>query len=103
MALVSCPECGGRISSTAASCPRCGNTDFLQRTGRDVEVTCHLCYGTGTTTIGGGDSDYPESVLVCFLCHGKKKLIRTEFKDARTGNVLTKKHDSAEDRKRRGE
>jgi tetratricopeptide (TPR) repeat protein len=28
-ALISCPDCGGKVSKLAATCPHCGRPDFL--------------------------------------------------------------------------
>lgn len=40
MALGTCPDCGGVVSTTASSCPHCGNTKFSVPTGRKVKIQC---------------------------------------------------------------
>lgn len=42
--LVSCPTCGKAISSTAWSCPHCGETEFTEPVYQKVK--CRYCNGT---------------------------------------------------------
>lgn len=42
--LVSCPTCGKAISSTAWSCPHCGETEFTEPVYQKVK--CRYCDGT---------------------------------------------------------
>jgi hypothetical protein len=47
MALGACPECAGKVSTNADSCPHCGNMRFRVNTGRVVDKICTLCDGSG--------------------------------------------------------
>lgn len=47
MALVSCPDCGNKISSSANRCPKCGNREFVVYTGEEYTAKCAKCGGKG--------------------------------------------------------
>jgi hypothetical protein len=47
MALGTCPECAGKVSTTADACPHCGNTHFRVDTGKFLYRPCPSCGGSG--------------------------------------------------------
>lgn len=46
MAMINCPECGAKISSSAEVCPRCGATEKGMSQAR-VENAVNSCLGCG--------------------------------------------------------
>lgn len=46
MAMVKCPECGGRVSDKAKACPNCGAPI-------DTKVYCPKCGGSNCSVISG--------------------------------------------------
>lgn len=63
MSLIRCPECSFQISSSANSCPKCGNTNFYVTTDYKNLGYCQDCDGTGIS----GDV---ESFMDCRYCNG---------------------------------
>lgn len=49
MALLTCPECNGTVSSLALACPHCGYTISQQQS---QVMTCNHCSGQGMCTEG---------------------------------------------------
>ena len=48
MALVTCPECGGTVSSLARACPHCGYAVAESHSRPQTQVmTCNHCSGQG--------------------------------------------------------
>lgn len=48
MALISCPECGGQLSSAAEACPHCGYP-IRETVAESPEPSCYACSVTATT------------------------------------------------------
>lgn len=83
MALITCPECGyDTVSSSAASCPKCGNVQWLVVL-RSEECDCYLCNGKGTVL---ERQDHGDSLpRPCGVCEGKKRVIANLVRDVRRG------------------
>lgn len=61
MALISCPECNGKVSDRAKSCPHCGYPLSMRRVSKfDIGQICTLTYSPSTKVeiIGQGHSQY---------------------------------------------
>lgn len=67
MALGKCPECAGRVSTTAIACPHCGNTAFVGPTGKSVAEKCVLLHLIFPASSGEADKKIAWNVvlLVC--------------------------------------
>ena len=92
MALGKCPECDGMVSSTAASCPHCGNTKFRVPTGRKVTVPCPNCewkYSLPVSEIVEM-SRFGRDPWECSWCNKTRKFIETELKDLRDDSLYPK-------------
>jgi hypothetical protein len=81
MALSKCPECNGQVSTTAKSCPHCGNTQFTAPTGRRVRVTCCRCKGLG-------EHDYGHEYIDCRRCHSTGLVDVPEYKNLLEGSLF---------------
>jgi len=53
MALISCPECSGKLSTAAPACPHCGYP--AGGSTSPTVVTCQHCSGHGNCGEGFGD------------------------------------------------
>ena len=86
MSLGPCPECGYKVSSTADSCPSCGNRNFLVETGKVYMGVCDLCHGRGVIKAETIPVD-PDAYTECPWCKktGKRKYV--ELKDTRSGEL----------------
>jgi hypothetical protein len=83
MAIGPCPECGGKVSTTAVSCPHCGNTAFRVPTGKCSVVPCDVCRGEVRKSGCSG----------CNSCNGKGKKIAHEYRDSRDGSLVVGRYD----------
>jgi len=83
MALGKCPDCDGKVSTTATVCPHCGNTQFDVRTGRLVDVVCFICNGTPREK-------------ACGLCHGSGQHEVPEWKDLRDDSLFARPYSGSE-------
>jgi hypothetical protein len=89
MALGTCPDCAGKVSTTADACLHCGNTEFLVSTGRVVDEICTLCDGSGYRERRPSIDSQFDHLLPskekcgCSAGHWRCK----EFKDLRDGSL----------------
>jgi Zn finger protein HypA/HybF involved in hydrogenase expression len=82
MALGKCPECAGAVSTTATSCPHCGNTKFQVPSGRFVKQRCRQCLGAKYNPV-----DYGGKGEACPKCSGTGEQPVAEVKDLRDGSL----------------
>lgn len=57
MAIIECPECRGKLSTTAANCPHCG-----------ARPICKECRGSGTCPKCNGSSSQQLNAFYCYEC-----------------------------------
>ncbi len=87
MALGKCPECAGSLSSTAKTCPHCGNTRFTAPTGNTRKGRCPSCEGAGVTWYEA--DSYPMShYSTCDNCKSTGAIDLVESKNLVDGSLL---------------
>jgi hypothetical protein len=93
MAPGTCPECSGKVSTTADACPHCGNTRFLVSTGRFISKVCGRCGGSHVLKstdpfLLDFHKRYPDTFWPnCTLCDWRGYQLIELFEDLRDGSI----------------
>jgi len=74
MSLGKCPECDGKVSTTADACPHCGNVRFRVPTGKTFGERCNWCAGLSRG-------------MSCIICKGTGQVQHAEVRDLRDDSI----------------
>jgi DnaJ-class molecular chaperone len=85
MALMECPDCKNQVSTSADTCPHCGNKQFFAATGETKQIECFRCDGKGNYSSG---SWWNKKETRCSLCKGSGLIKQKEIVNLRN-NVKT--------------
>jgi phage FluMu protein Com len=86
MAIGNCPECNGRVSSTAASCPHCGNIQFRSLTGTTLAGRCPRCKGSGVSALDE-DTALRFGYSPCSSCNATGRIDLVESRNLVDGSL----------------
>jgi predicted RNA-binding Zn-ribbon protein involved in translation (DUF1610 family) len=98
MALGKCPECDGQLSTSALSCPHCGNTSFVRSTDLTKKARCPDCQGFGIKWYES-DSAPLSHYSLCDFCQATGEVDLVEWKNDVDGSLSyrTRKPDVSRD------